>query len=129
MNGLADHVAAVEAARGRLGTHLDQLNEEVRAQVSTSAERTAWKVVGTGSAIVAGLMVRKVVIGVWTKTRHSDPPSNPAARGTSWGDALGWTVATGIAVAVARLVATRGAAAVWEKATGNLPPGLEDVTA
>ncbi len=97
--------------------------------MSTSAERTAWKVAGTGSAIVAGLLVRKVVVSVWTRARHSDPPSNPAAYGTSWGDALAWTVATGIAVAVARLVATRGMAEAWRKATGNLPPGLEDVTA
>jgi hypothetical protein len=105
------------------------LNEEVRAQVSTSAERTAWKVLGTGSAIVAGLMVRKVVVGVWTKARHSDPPSNPAAYGTTWGEALSWTMATAIAVGVARLLATRGMAEAWRKATGNLPPGLEDVSA
>ena len=66
---------------------------------------------------------------MWTKARKTTPPTNPAARDTQWSEALAWTIATSIGVGIARLVATRGAAAGWEKATGALPPGLEEVSA
>ena len=128
-NGLTPHVAAVEAARERLGRDLDTLNTEVRAQMGQTAEKTAWKVAATGAAIVSGVLARKLLITAWTKTRKTNPPTNPAARGTQWPEAIAWTVATSIGVGIARLVATRGAAAGWEKATGALPPGLEEVSA
>jgi hypothetical protein len=130
LNGLVDHVAAVEAARARLGEDLDKLTLEVRAQMSRRMEETAWKVIGTGGAILAGILARKALITIWTKsTRMPNPPTNPASHTTSWGEALAWTVASGVVVAVARLLAERGAAAGWQKAMGALPPGLEEVTA
>lgn len=128
-NGLTPHVMAVEAARERLGRDLETLNTEVRAQMGQTAEKTAWKFAATGAAIVSGIVARKVIISAWTKAKKTNPPTNPAARDTQWGEALAWTVATSIGVGIARLVATRGAAAGWEKATGALPPGLEDVSA
>jgi hypothetical protein len=129
LNGLADHVAAVEAARARLREDLDKLTVEVRAQMSRRMEETAWKVVGTGGAILAGILARKALIAAWTKSaRMPNPPTNPASRTTSWGEAIGWTVASGVVVAIARLLAERGAAAGWQKAMGSLPPGLEEVT-
>jgi hypothetical protein len=127
LNGLAEHVAAVEAARKKLGEDLDRLSAEVRAQMSKRMEETAWKIVGTGGAILAGLAARKLLTAAWTKMRKTDPPSNPAAPGTSWGEALSWAAASGLAVAISRLLAQRGAAAGWQKALGSLPPGLEEV--
>jgi hypothetical protein len=53
---------------------------------------------------------------------------NPAAPGTKWSEALIWAAVSGIAVASARLLATRGAAATWKSLTGKLPPGVEDAT-
>ena len=130
LNGLVEQVAAVEAARARLGEDLDRLTSEVRAQMSKRTEETAWKVIGTGGAILAGMMARKALVALWTRSaRMPNPPTNPASRTTSWGEALAWTVASGLVVAVARLLAERGAAAGWEKAMGSLPPGLEEVTA
>lgn len=128
-NGLTTHVAAVEAAREKLGRDLDLLNTEVRAQMGQTAEKTAWKIAGTGSAIVAGIAVRKILMAVWKKAKHADPPSNPASRDTQWIEALTWSAATGIGVGVARMVAARGMAGAWEKATGALPPGLKEVSA
>ena len=81
----------------------------------------------TAAAVFAGIAVRKLLTAGWTKARKSAPPANPAAPETTWPEALAWTAATGIAVGIARLVATRGAAAGWRKATGVLPPGLQDV--
>lgn len=127
LNGLAPHVAAVEAARAKLGTDLDILTTEVRAQMSHTAEKTAWKISATLAAVVTGIVARKLIGSIWTKALKSDPPTNPAARNTEWREALAWTVASGLGVGVARLIAARGAAGAWEKATGALPPGLEDV--
>jgi hypothetical protein len=36
-------------------------------------------------------------------------------------------VASGAAIGVARLLATRKAAEYWRRSTGNLPPGMDEV--
>lgn len=89
--------------------------------------KVGWKVVGTGSGIVAAKVGRSAMDKAWTKQRGSEPPRNPAAPGTTWAEAISWAVASGVAVAIARLLATRGAAQAWAKLTGSLPPGLEEV--
>ncbi len=79
--------------------------------------------------IVTGVVVRKVadraVTAVWRRTKHSEPPADPAAPGTPWGEAVSWAVASGVAMAVARLLATRGTATAKMKITGKAPEGLE----
>ncbi len=91
--------------------------------------KIGWKVVGVSSGLVAARTSKKLLDRTWAKTKGGEPPRNPAAPGTSWGEALSWAVATGAAVAVARLLAARGAASAWKKATGSLPPGVEEVGA
>jgi hypothetical protein len=91
--------------------------------------KVGWKVVGITSGLVAARTTRKVLDKTWTRTRGGEPPRNPAAPGTSWGEALSWAVATGAALAVAKLLAARGAAQAWKKTTGHLPPGVEEVGA
>ena len=73
-----------------------------------------------------GIVVRKAIETAWRKTQHDDPPKNPAAPGTDWPEALAWAAVSGIAIAAARLVAARGAAATWKSLTGKLPPDVED---
>lgn len=90
-------------------------------------EKVLWKVVGLLTGLVSAKAGRSALDKVWAKTRGGEPPRNPAAPGTTWGEAVTWAVASGVAVALVRLVATRGAASVWQKAAGHLPPGLEDV--
>lgn len=91
--------------------------------------KVGWKVVGITSGLIAAKTSKKLLDKTWAKTKGGEPPRNPAAPGTSWGEALSWAVASGIAVAVARLLAARGAAQAWKKTTGSLPPGLEEVGA
>ncbi|MCU1591716.1 MAG: hypothetical protein JWP11_2972 [Frankiales bacterium] len=91
--------------------------------------KVGWKVVGITSGLVAARTTRKVLDKTWTKAKGGEPPRNPAAPGTSWGEALSWAVATGAALAVAKLLAARGAAQAWKKTTGHLPPGVEEVGA
>lgn len=90
-------------------------------------EKVLWKVVGLVTGLLAAKLGRTTLDKAWARTRGGEPPRNPAAAGTTWGEAVSWAVASGIAVALARLVATRGAASAWQKTAGHLPPGLEEV--
>ena len=91
-------------------------------------KRFLWKVLGTVSGLVAGMATKSVLRVAWRRLRGGDPPSNPAAPGTSWVEALAWAVSSGVAVAVTRLIAQRGAAEAWKAKGGSYPPGLEDVS-
>lgn len=124
-NGLSEHVAAVQAARLQLGRDLDRLTVEARAQMGLTMEKIAWKTAAAGAGVLAGLAVRKLLAVGWRAARHEEPPTNPADPGTGWGEALLWTVAMAAGMGAAKLVAVRGAAAGWQKATGTPPPGLE----
>ena len=91
-----------------------------------AAGRIGWRIVALSFAVPAGIAMRKALETGWRKARHDDPPKNPAAPGTEWSEALMWAAASGIAVATARMIAARGAAATWKSLTGKLPPGVED---
>jgi len=90
-------------------------------------ERTKWKVLGALSGIVSAALTRKLLRAAWRRTKGGGPPTNPAARSTTWSEALVWAAASGVAMAVARVVAQRGAAEAWKAKTGSYPPGLEAV--
>lgn len=92
-------------------------------------EKVLWKLVGILSGLVAARTTRAVMDKGWTRAKGAEPPRNPAAPGTTWSEAVTWAVASGIALGLARLLATRGAATAWRKGTGHLPPGLEEVGA
>jgi hypothetical protein len=86
-----------------------------------------WKLFATFSAVAAGMMTRKILTLIFRKTTGKPPPANPEAPSTSWQEALGWAAASGAAMGLARMLATRKAAVVYQKSTGHLPAGLEDV--
>ncbi len=82
-----------------------------------------------GSAGSAGGAVTRLALQKsWRRLKGSDPPANPAAPGTSWTEAVGWAAASGVAIAVTRLVAQRGAAGAWRATTGRYPEALESVS-
>ena len=92
-----------------------------------AASGVAYKVVGIGAGVVATKVARTVLDKGWEKTRGGEPPRNPAVPGVQWSEAITWAVASGVAVAVAKLLATKGVASAWEKSTGALPPGVDEV--
>ena len=83
------------------------------------------KLVGIATGIVARKASEKVLDKVWMRTKHTSPPADPASPGTPWVEALSWAVASGIAVGVSRLVATKGMATAKLKLTGKAPEGME----
>ncbi len=93
---------------------------------STMDQRQVWKLVGIGSGVAAGAVTRVVLERVWQAVQGEEPPGNPASARTNWAPALIWAIASGAALAIARLVAQRGAAEAWKTATGSYPAGLEE---
>lgn len=126
-NGLAPQQEAVRAARERLARDLDVFNVEMRSEMGHAMEKTMWKLAATGAAVLAGIAVRSTLMTLWRRVMKNEPPNNPADPATSWAEAVAWTAATGLVVGVARMAASRGAAAGWRRATGALPPGLQEV--
>ncbi len=88
--------------------------------------KIGWKIIGGAAGAAAGSAASKAVTVVYKKIRKSDPPTNPAHPDTTWADAIGWAVASAVAIGVGRLVAERIATRGWVKATGSLPPGMHD---
>lgn len=86
-----------------------------------------WKAVATLAALVAGTATRQLMQTVWQRTARREPPTNPASPKTTWPEAIGWAAASGVAIAVGRLVAQRGVAGAWKAAAGSYPEGLETV--
>lgn len=84
-----------------------------------------WKALSTLAAVGAAAAARNAASAVWRNRTGHEPPTNPADPDTDWAEAIGWTLVTGALVGVARLVARRGAAMVWEKIEGDLPPELQ----
>ena len=86
-----------------------------------------WKVIGTSAAIGAAMVAKKLVASGWTAATGKEPPVNPEDPEVSWQEAIGWAVASGAIVGVARLLATRKAAAYYTKSAGHRPKGLQSV--
>ncbi len=83
-----------------------------------------WKALTAVTAMGAAAAARKASTKVWARLSDNEAPVNPADRSISWPAALGWAVVAGLAAGIARVVGRRGAAAGWEAATGEAPPGL-----
>jgi Protein of unknown function (DUF4235) len=87
-----------------------------------------WKVLGTGAAIGAAVVAKKLVTSGWTAATGKQPPANPEDPEVSWPEAVSWAVASGAFVGVARLLATRKAAEYYTKSAGHPPKGLQTVS-
>lgn len=88
-------------------------------------ETMVWRVLGTGSAVVAGILANKVVTELW---KHSgrDEILDPRDPRTPARDAIIFAALTGLAVGAARVVVTRKAASYFAKSTGHLPKPMQE---
>jgi hypothetical protein len=85
----------------------------------------AWKIIGTGSALLAAAAAQKGLSAAWKLATGDDPPTIPEDPETSWRDAIAWAVVSGAVIGLARLVATRRAAHYYMRSTGELPKALQ----
>ena len=83
------------------------------------------QLIGIATGVVTRKISMVVLDKVWRKTKKTEPPADPASPGTPWVEALTWAAASGVAVGVSRLVATKGAATAKAKLTGKVPEGME----
>lgn len=83
-----------------------------------------WKLMGTGSAVGASMITAKALNATWkTATGHPGPTkAEHPELGTR--EAIAWAALSGMAMGVAKTIATRRAAMYWVKSTGRLPPGM-----
>lgn len=82
----------------------------------------AWKVMGTGGAILAGVVATKVVNLIWAKAGQDE--INPKSPNAPLAHALVYAAITGLAVGVARTFTERRAAAFYAKSSGHLPEDI-----
>lgn len=82
--------------------------------VDIDLSQTGELLVGATS-IVAGLATKRLLECAWRAVRQNDPPTNTAAAGVSWKDALIWGAAVGAAMGVSKVLSRRGATEVWRK--------------
>ena len=84
----------------------------------------AWKIMGTGGAILAGIIATKLIDAVWARAGQDEiNPKNPNA---PLAKAIAYAAITGLAVGAARTMATRRAARFYEKSAGHLPEELRE---
>ncbi len=84
-----------------------------------------WRVLGTGAAVVAGIVANKSVTTIWQKAGKGESvdPENPY---TPLGEALALAVLSAAAAALARTMFTRKAAQYYEQSAGHLPRPMLD---
>ncbi|MGL4743088.1 MAG: DUF4235 domain-containing protein [Dermatophilaceae bacterium] len=84
----------------------------------------AWKLLGTGGTLLAGVLAGKVVDAVWAKAgQDSINPKSPDAPLTK---AMAYAALTGLAVGTAKTLTTRKAARYYERSSGHLPKQIRD---
>jgi hypothetical protein len=86
-----------------------------------------WSLMGLGATLGATMAARKAITATWKLSTGKPPPSNPESPDVSLGEAVAWAVASGVAVGLARMFATRAAADYYRRSTGHLPANLQDV--
>ena len=89
---------------------------------SRRGRRLAWAAIAAGAGYAASRGTEMVLDRSFKKASGRKPPEDPLARGTSWPRVIGWSLVTGAVVALAQVGAQRGAASLFEQATGHRPP-------
>ncbi|GAA4399641.1 hypothetical protein GCM10023168_07310 [Fodinibacter luteus] len=84
----------------------------------------AWKLLGTGGAILAGVIATKIIDAIWA--RASDDEINPKSPNAPLAKAVAYAAITGLAVGTAKTLTTRKAAKFYEKSAGHLPKDISE---
>ena len=93
-------------------------------EVDMTGSKLGWMLVRSGSTFVAVAVTKKAVDLGWRWVTGNEPPTDPEDPDLTWKEAVTWALASGVGIAVARLLATRQAAQMWRRWTGELPPGF-----
>ena len=98
---------------------------DTRNTKEQTVKNTVWKGLASLAAVGAAWLAREAATALWSKLSDVEGPVNPADRSVTWVSALGWGVLAGVAAGMSRVLGRRGAAAAWERALGETPPGVQ----
>ena len=76
----------------------------------TLSRKARWILASGLAATGASFATRALLRTSWHAATGDDPPEDPAAIGTSWSEAIVWTVAASVVAGLTGLVARRAAA-------------------
>ncbi|WP_141013515.1 DUF4235 domain-containing protein [Nocardioides sambongensis] len=83
-----------------------------------------WTVFSLAAGLGGAAIAKKALNSGWKVATGKQPPENPADPDVDLWEAVAWAVASGTAVALVRMAATRRAANYYRRSTGQLPPPL-----
>ncbi|HVH94293.1 MAG: DUF4235 domain-containing protein [Nocardioidaceae bacterium] len=86
----------------------------------------AYSLLALAATLGATIAARKAMTATWKLSTGKKPPSNPEHPDVSMGEAATWAIVSGVAVGLARMLASRKAADYYRRSTGHLPGNLED---
>ncbi|WP_028658718.1 DUF4235 domain-containing protein [Nocardioides insulae] len=95
------------------------------AENKESSNSKVWAVMSLVAALGAAAVARKGMDQGWRFATGRKPPQNPADPDVSIREAVLWAIASGAAVALARMLVQRQAAHYYTRSTGHLPGQLE----
>jgi hypothetical protein len=85
-------------------------------------KRHKWMMMAGVASAVAVPLAERAVAAAWRSAAGEDPPIDVDGRDVNWARALARTAASAVVVAIAQVVARRGAGVVWERLTRTRPP-------
>jgi hypothetical protein len=91
--------------------------------------KLGYKILAMAAALLGATLARKILTVGWKAATGKEPPANPEDPNVTWGEAASWAVTSGVIVGLVKLIAQRQVAATWHRASGQLPPGLEETAA
>jgi hypothetical protein len=81
---------------------------------------------GSSSALLGGIAASRILDATWKTATGHKPPTKPESPDVDDREAILWAALSGMAVAAARVYATRRAASYWTRSFGEPPPGSRD---
>ena len=109
---------------------VDSANDNAPGPEMTGRERIGrermWKLVSTGTGMLAGLIVRKLMRAGYTAIRKdaaAASPFDPTKARFSWPDALVWAAAAGIGLGTAKVVSARSPSSGGRRPPAPSPRG------
>ncbi len=103
-----------------MATHMQKLTRRLTKEARSP--KIQYLLLTTGAAFLAERLARTAITQGWRFALGEEPPRNPERLDVTWSQALGWTAITGLAIAMAGLIARRGAAVGWKRYTGKRVP-------
>lgn len=76
-------------------------------------------VITWSGALMGAVMARKALTMLWVQVTGDEPPDNPAARGTTWRDALLWGAAAGLVAGLSRTAGRKLATGAYASLSGT----------